>query len=68
MGKKTNYWENPLKCYSCGKDIYVANREMWAYKRYQAKRKYDKYTVFFCSWGCMRKYDAKQKKGKEEAS
>ena len=41
------------KCAACGKDMYAG--EDWAYKR----RKTGQRTKWFCSYKCMREYDAK---------
>lgn len=48
------------KCTMCGKDMYAG--EEWAYKRRDGKGK----TKWFCSYKCMRAYDAK-KDGKQAA-
>ena len=44
------------KCAICGKDIYAG--EEWAYKR----RENGERTKWFCSYKCMRTYDAKHEK------
>ena len=41
------------KCAICGKDIYAG--EEWAYKRREKSER----TKWFCSYKCMRAYDAK---------
>ena len=41
------------KCTTCGKDMYAG--EKWAYKRRDGKGK----TKWFCSYKCMREWDAK---------
>lgn len=46
------------KCAICGKDIFVPVADLWQYKR----MKYGKGTrpdkrVWFCSYGCTRKWD-----------
>lgn len=46
-------WTTPLKCPVCGKDFYITTYKDWAYKFGQlGHRKY------FCSWSCLRKYEA----------
>ena len=46
------------KCRTCGKNIAVLYPTRWAYKRgcSQDGHQFD----YFCSWGCMRKDEAKR--------
>ena len=43
------------KCHKCGKKFVVQNTDNYVYKRWRNGG--DK---FFCSWSCMRKFDAEQ--------
>lgn len=45
------------KCKICGKDFYVQSTEEWVYRRG---------ALWFCTYGCMRKYDKAHEKLKEE--
>lgn len=58
MGRSQS-WTTPVKCYQCGKDIYMLSQSDWAYKRNISKSKKSPVDIvaFFCSWGCMRKFD-----------
>ena len=47
------------KCPVCGKEFDVLWPDLWRYKRNGGTANYWKY---FCSWGCLRKYD----KGREQ--
>ena len=44
------------KCAICGKDIFVPVADLWQYKRIKRKKSGDK-RVWFCSYGCTRKWD-----------
>jgi len=45
------------KCPICEK-VFIPHTEDWAYKR----RTHEKVTVYFCSWGCLLKYEDKHPK------
>ena len=47
------------KCAECGKSFCA--REEWAYVR--AKESTSSHKKWFCSWGCLRKYEAKHGDG-----
>lgn len=50
-------WTRPMKCETCGKEIYSIP-ETWAYKRLIRKKRGADPTLFvFCSWHCMRKWE-----------
>ena len=48
------------QCEICGKTFEVLYPELWRFKRIQGT-----HHAFFCSWGCIRKYDAKEKEKME---
>lgn len=50
-----NYWPdlNEKKCHECGKVIFITPG--WVYKRGRDYR-----LKYFCSWGCMCKFDKKR--------
>lgn len=50
--------ENLFRCSVCGKFIYIPNCELWAYKRMLHIPHHSAVRQWFCSWGCMRKWDA----------
>ena len=51
-------WLEMKKCRSCGKKFAVLYPHLWRYKRARGSK-----TDYFCSWGCLRRYDGK---GKDE--
>lgn len=53
--KAGNYWPelNEKKCHECGKEIFVTPE--WVYKRGEYSR-----VKYFCSWGCLCKFDKKR--------
>ena len=57
----------PCTCHTCGKVCVPPLKTMWAYRRepLKAERKPGEYTVYFCSWGCLRKYDRAREKRPE---
>ena len=53
-------WTVPCNCDKCGKIFFPHEKGTWVYKRFS----YDhgkEYQHMFCSWSCMRKYDAEYK-------
>jgi len=50
----------PCKCEQCGKMFIKGLVVDWAYKKV-IWRNGDR-TLWFCSWGCMRKYEKEHKK------
>ena len=46
-------------CSTCGKAFYIPLADDWVYQRQSQKGKAYK-RHWFCSWGCMRKWDAAQ--------
>lgn len=40
------------ECYSCKKQFHIPSSD-WVYKRTVGRNK----NVYFCSWGCLRKYE-----------
>jgi len=44
-------------CPICWK-VFIPHSESWAYKR----RTHEKVTVYFCSWGCLQKYEQQHPK------
>ncbi len=50
--------DNLYRCASCGKFIYIPCCELWAYKRMLYKQHNGGVQQWFCSYGCMRKWDA----------
>lgn len=46
------------KCAQCGKEVNVLDEDAWVYKR-NAK---DGIHRFFCSWHCIREWDAEYEK------
>ena len=51
------------KCEICGKDFFVPVVGYWVYKREDYMG--DGLTKYFCSWGCMRKFDKAYEEAKE---
>ena len=47
------YSDTERNCPICGKEFFI-NGEEWAYKRRDTPRGKQ---IWFCSWGCMRKYE-----------
>lgn len=49
----------PCNCAECGKVFVPPVKTQWAYKRGSKSHRRDggAYVIYFCSWGCMRKYD-----------
>ena len=47
------------KCPICGKVFYCDYEEIWVYKRID--HKHGSHIKMFCSWGCMRKWDAENR-------
>ena len=47
------------KCAICGKNIFVPVADLWQYKRIKRDRKRGDKRVWFCSYGCTRKWDEK---------
>ena len=45
------------KCSICGKNIYIIGTDEYTYKR----RKGNKATKYYCSWGCFRKFDKRKR-------
>ena len=42
-------------CPVCMKEFFIPDIEQWAYKHWETNKK--KKRIYFCSWGCMRKYE-----------
>lgn len=53
---KSRYDEHYRQCYQCGKLFFVPDYETYVFRRD---------TKYFCSWGCMRKYDGNCKSREE---
>lgn len=53
------FWVPTCKCYQCGKEFQIEDRNTWVYRRYapKATRNGGGQNRYFCSWGCMRQYD-----------
>lgn len=49
------------KCYECGKTFVAMDISQWAYRRN------DRYMRYFCSYGCMRKWDKRQEEQRKKA-
>lgn len=49
----------PCTCFQCKKVFIPPVKTLWAYKRGSKSHRRDggAYVIYFCSWGCMRKYD-----------
>lgn len=47
-------WLETKKCKACGKKFAVLYPHLWRYKR-----TYGTHNDYFCSWGCLRRYDRK---------
>lgn len=52
-----------IRCCICKTRRPVFSKELWAYKRYRIRGKQQEY---FCSYGCMRKWE-KEKRAMQEA-
>lgn len=58
MANVEGFWLREHTCPICGKIFYPTT--MWAYTAYpSADESHQK--LFFCSWGCLRKYEQKRK-------
>jgi len=44
-------------CPCCGKEKFITNPGDWAYRR-NVQGKYHSSMKLFCSWSCLRKYEA----------
>lgn len=55
MSGKTQNYSVVCNCSICGKGIFIPVVNMWAYKRSDYFNNGN--IRYFCSWGCMRKYD-----------
>ena len=51
-----NEWLEEKQCAICGKLFYPPDKTCWAYKREKEIRQRH-LTLYFCSWGCLRKYE-----------
>ena len=47
-------------CPVCMKEFFIPDIEQWAYKHWETNKK--KKRIYFCSWGCMRKYVLKRRR------
>ena len=59
-------WPVPLRCARCGKDVFIPEKVSWAYKKTPGSNLPDKTkhnTKYFCSWSCMRVYEAETGNG-----
>lgn len=59
-------WTVPMQCDRCGRDIFVPEKKSWAYKKTPGSEQMgmtNSKTLYFCSWGCMRKYEAETGNG-----
>lgn len=51
-------WLEQRVCAVCGKVFWPPDPGSWVYKREKWNTKKFKYrTIYFCSWGCLRKYE-----------
>lgn len=50
--------DNLYRCATCGEFVYIPYGEIWTYKRVLYKGHPGGIRKWFCSWGCMRKWDA----------
>lgn len=55
----TRYDDHFKKCALCGEKFFVPDYGLYVYRRGEK---------FFCSWTCLRKFDAKQKTREEKQS
>ena len=54
------------ECEICGKPIYPPDVQTWAFKRPKRGDTNHNAYMFFCSWGCTRKWEAQHEKEIEE--
>ena len=53
----------PIKtCETCGKQFICHDPRHWTYRKYATYEKGRSNIRYFCSWGCMRKWEEERKK------
>lgn len=50
------------RCHICGKVFYTYDADDWVYQRTVYTKSRRNQRLWFCSWGCMRKWDAEHPK------
>ena len=58
---EANIFGTMKRCPVCGKEFLVPDVHIWAYQQQKAKGKKATAHYFFCTWGCMRKWEAENK-------
>lgn len=49
------------KCPVCGKEFLVPDVAVWAYKLHETNSAGTVLLKYFCTWGCLRKWEAENK-------
>lgn len=63
---RRDFYNPPRKtCPVCGREFSVDLPAEWAYQKTIARRSRSSVVLYFCSWGCMRKWE-KEKEEKHE--
>lgn len=57
MDNKTGKTLGMKVCPICGKDFFVPDSDVWAYRRCNSERSKASQYKFFCSWTCFRQYE-----------
>ena len=61
-----NVWNPPERtCKTCGKIFICHDPYNWVYKKSMQKKKNNSALVYFCSWGCMRKWEKEREEKKK---
>lgn len=60
MSVKDFDWIESVKCCECGKEIYIADKEQWAYKDTTRNARKNYVIRYYCSWKCKRAKETKE--------
>ncbi len=55
-------YRNFFTCKVCGKAFYTPLADDWAYQKRLYQRNKSDLRLWFCSWGCLRKWEAENEK------
>lgn len=50
-------WFPERRCAICGRPFYPPVLEEWRYRKPRYPKSTSSALIYFCSWGCMRKYE-----------
>ena len=59
--EKIRYFPITKKCGCCGKEFICHDPKTWAFKKYRINNRGASKLIYFCTWGCLRKWEKELK-------